>query len=124
VLFGLYDWRFEVMGLLYHTIHLEETFNGVGPHTISFPASRRPPILPSPSILSTPSATAISKACGNPAAFRSLYRPHLHRQRADHVRQEVIPFGVSQIDAGTRIGVGSYAQSVKANELPDKNSLP
>ena len=37
VLFGLYDWQFEVMGLLYHTIHLEETFNGVGPHTISFP---------------------------------------------------------------------------------------
>ncbi len=24
VLFGLYDWRFEVMGLLYHTIHLEQ----------------------------------------------------------------------------------------------------
>jgi 2-iminoacetate synthase len=39
VFIGLYDWRFEVMGLLYHTIHLEETFNGVGPHTISFPAS-------------------------------------------------------------------------------------
>ncbi|HCL51399.1 MAG TPA: [FeFe] hydrogenase H-cluster radical SAM maturase HydG, partial [Clostridiaceae bacterium] len=36
-LFGLYDWRFEVMGLLYHTIHLEEKYNGVGPHTISFP---------------------------------------------------------------------------------------
>ena len=35
VLFGLYDWRFEVMGLLYHTIHLEEKYNGVGPHTIS-----------------------------------------------------------------------------------------
>lgn len=35
-LFGLYDWKFEVMGLLYHTIHLEERF-GVGPHTISFP---------------------------------------------------------------------------------------
>lgn len=37
VLFGLYDWRFELMGLLYHTIHLEEKYNGVGPHTISFP---------------------------------------------------------------------------------------
>jgi len=35
-LMGLFDWRFEVMGLLYHTIHLEERF-GVGPHTISFP---------------------------------------------------------------------------------------
>ncbi|HPC25637.1 MAG TPA: [FeFe] hydrogenase H-cluster radical SAM maturase HydG, partial [Fervidobacterium sp.] len=35
-LFGLYDWKYEVMGLLYHTIHLEQRF-GVGPHTISFP---------------------------------------------------------------------------------------
>jgi 2-iminoacetate synthase len=35
-LFGLYDWRFEAMGLLAHAIHLEETF-GVGPHTFSFP---------------------------------------------------------------------------------------
>ena len=35
-LFGLYDWRFEVMGLIRHTNHLEACYN-VGPHTISFP---------------------------------------------------------------------------------------
>ncbi|MDD3543453.1 MAG: radical SAM protein, partial [Petrimonas sp.] len=35
-LFGLYDWRFEVMGLVRHTNHLEACYN-VGPHTISFP---------------------------------------------------------------------------------------
>jgi 2-iminoacetate synthase len=35
-LFGLYDWRFEVMGLVRHTNHLEAVYN-VGPHTISFP---------------------------------------------------------------------------------------
>jgi 2-iminoacetate synthase len=35
-LMGLYNWKFEVMGLLYHTIRLEERF-GIGPHTISFP---------------------------------------------------------------------------------------
>ncbi len=38
-LFGLCDWKFEVMGLMYHTKHLEERF-GVGPHTISFPEDR------------------------------------------------------------------------------------
>ncbi|MCX7729943.1 MAG: radical SAM protein, partial [Candidatus Caldatribacterium sp.] len=36
-LFGLYDWKFEVLGLLYHTIDLVHHFGGVGPHTISFP---------------------------------------------------------------------------------------
>ena len=35
-LFGIYDWKFEVMGLLYHAIDLERQFN-IGPHTISFP---------------------------------------------------------------------------------------
>ena len=35
-LFGLYDYKFEVLALLFHTIHLEEVF-GVGPHTISVP---------------------------------------------------------------------------------------
>ena len=35
-LFGLYDWKFEVMGLIHHALELERCF-GVGPHTISFP---------------------------------------------------------------------------------------
>jgi 2-iminoacetate synthase len=35
-LFGLYDWKFEVMGLVYHALELEKRF-GVGPHTVSFP---------------------------------------------------------------------------------------
>jgi len=33
-LFGLYDYRFEVLGLLMHCMHFEEKY-GVGPHTIS-----------------------------------------------------------------------------------------
>ena len=35
-LFGLYDYRFEVLGLLCHVEHMEEKFK-VGPHTISVP---------------------------------------------------------------------------------------
>ena len=35
-LYGLFDWRFETLGLLLHIEHLEEKF-GVGPHTISVP---------------------------------------------------------------------------------------
>ena len=35
-LFGLYDWRFEVLGLVSHALHLQKHYN-VGPHTISFP---------------------------------------------------------------------------------------
>lgn len=35
-LFGLFDWRFELLALLQHIHHLEQRF-GVGPHTISMP---------------------------------------------------------------------------------------
>ncbi|MCP4714958.1 MAG: [FeFe] hydrogenase H-cluster radical SAM maturase HydG, partial [Deltaproteobacteria bacterium] len=35
-LFGLYDWRFEMLALLQHIQHLEQTF-GIGCHTISVP---------------------------------------------------------------------------------------
>ncbi|MCL2348746.1 MAG: radical SAM protein, partial [Planctomycetaceae bacterium] len=36
VLFGLFDWRFEVMSLIAHAQHLMKHYH-VGPHTISFP---------------------------------------------------------------------------------------
>ena len=39
-LMGLHDWRFEVMGLLYHTIHLEDKF-GVGDYSHKDEESRK-----------------------------------------------------------------------------------
>ena len=36
VLYGLYDWKFELLASLYHARDLEHQF-GIGPHTISFP---------------------------------------------------------------------------------------
>jgi len=36
VLFGLYDWKYEILALLQHIHHLEQEF-GIGPHTISVP---------------------------------------------------------------------------------------
>lgn len=35
-LFGLYDWKFEVMGLVAHAADLEKRY-GIGPHTVSVP---------------------------------------------------------------------------------------
>lgn len=108
-LMGLYDWRFEVMGLLYHTIHLEERF-GVGPHTISFPRiepangtdfSTHPPyqvsdedfkLLVAILRLSVP-YTGMILTAREPVA----------------IRNEILRYGVSQIDAGSSIGVGDYA---------------
>ena len=124
VLFGLYDWRFELMGLMYHTIHLEENFNGVGPHTISFP--RITPATDTPYSLN-PEYAVSDDDFKKLVAILRLSIPYTGlictAREPDGVREEVLKFGVSQIDAGTRIGVGAYVQSKKANALPDKEQF-
>ncbi|NLY90471.1 MAG: [FeFe] hydrogenase H-cluster radical SAM maturase HydG [Firmicutes bacterium] len=123
VLFGLYDWRFELMGLLYHTIHLEEKYNGVGPHTISFP--RIEPALGTP-YASNPKYAVSDGDFKKLVAILRLSVPYTGlictaRERPE-VRREVIPVGVSQIDAGSRIGVGGYRETT-GNMLPDKEQF-
>lgn len=124
VLFGLYDWRFEILGLLYHTIHLEEKFNGVGPHTISFP--RITPAKSTP-YASNPEYAVSDEDFKKLVAILRLSIPYTGlictAREKDEIRREVLPFGVSQIDAGTRIGVGAYAKSKKANTMADKEQF-
>lgn len=123
VLFGLYDWRFETMALLYHTIHLEKKYNGVGPHTISFP--RIEPATGTP-YASNPEYAVSDENFKKLVAILRLSVPYtgliLTARERPEVRKEVIPVGVSQIDAGTRIGVGGYKES-QANMLPDKEQF-
>ena len=80
-LMGLYDWKFEVLALLYHTIHLEKRF-GVGPHTISFP--RIEPAIGTDFASNPPHRLAmkISSSRRHAQAQRSLHRPDPHCQRA------------------------------------------
>jgi 2-iminoacetate synthase len=120
VLFGLYDWRFEVMGLLYHTIHLEENFNGVGPHTISFPRVTFATETPFSRELKYKVSDEDFKKLVAVIRLSVPYTGMICTAREPkEVRDQVIPLGVSQIDAGTRIGVGAYAKSKKANQLND-----
>lgn len=110
-LLGLYDWRFETMALLYHTIHLEERFN-VGPHTISFP--RLEPAV------GTDVDKIIEKYEVSDYDFKRLVAilrlavPYtgliLTCRETTELRNEMLGFGVSQIDGGSSIGVGSYSE--------------
>jgi 2-iminoacetate synthase len=124
VLFGLYDWRFEVMGLIYHTIHLEETFGGVGPHTISFP--RITPAIGTP-YSEHPEYAVSDEDFKKLVAVLRLSVPYTGlictAREPDSVRRAVVPLGVSQIDGGTRIGVGAYQASRRANELPEQEQF-
>ncbi|QAV33923.1 iron-only hydrogenase maturation protein HydG [Fervidobacterium changbaicum] len=109
-LFGLFNWKFEVMGLIYHTIHLEERF-GVGPHTISFP--RIEPAVGS-EISYNPPHKVSDEDFKKLVAIIRLAVPYTGmiltaREPAD-LRKEVLKMGVSQIDGGSSIGIGSYSQ--------------
>jgi 2-iminoacetate synthase len=108
-LFGLYDWRFEVMGLVRHTNHLEACYN-VGPHTISFPRIKDAAKLNLKEEYSVTDSD-FSKL----VAILRLAVPYtgliLTAREAPDVRREVIEYGVSQIDGGTKIELGSYSAS-------------
>lgn len=108
-LMGLYDWRFEVMGLLYHTIHLEQRF-GVGPHTISFP---RIEAANGTDFTTHPPYQVSDEDFKLLVAILRLSVPYtgmiLTAREPIAVRNEILRYGVSQIDAGSSIGVGDYA---------------
>jgi len=110
-LFGLFNWKYEVMGLIYHTIHLEERF-GVGPHTISFP--RIEPAVGSDISYNPPHRVSDADFKKIVAIIR-LAVPYtgmiLTAREPAELRKEVLRMGVSQIDGGSSIGIGSYSQN-------------
>jgi 2-iminoacetate synthase len=116
-LFGLYDWRFEVLSLVRHTNHLEACYN-VGPHTISFPR-----IQDAAALDIDPKYTVNDEEFIRLVAILRLAVPYtgmiLTARENAKVRTDVMRFGVSQIDGGTKLELGSYSDSL--NEDQDLN---
>lgn len=111
VLFGLYDWRFEVMSLLAHTIELETRFNGVGPHTISFPRLK----FADNASLSTESKYLVSdEDFFKLIAVIRLMVPYtgmiISAREPVEVREKAIQIGCTQYDASSKIGIGTYSE--------------
>lgn len=108
-LFGLYDWRYELLALLAHARHLEERF-GVGPHTVSVP--RIEPATGSP-LASTPPHAVSDHDFRRIIALLRLALPYtgiiLSTRESAVMRQEAFSLGVSQISAGSRTCPGGYA---------------
>lgn len=108
-LFGLYDWRFEVLGLVSHALHLQKNY-GVGPHTISFPR-----IQPANDLdLELPYRVSDEQFKQLVAVLR-LAVPYtgliMTARESIAIRDEVIEMGVSQIDAGTKLEIGGYQKT-------------
>lgn len=108
VLFGLYDWRFEVLAMMQHFHHLEERF-GVGPHTISFP--RIEPAVGS-DIASRPPYAVSDADFMKLIAILRLAVPYtgmiMSTRETAEVRRATFALGISQISAGSRTDPGGY----------------
>ena len=107
-LFGLYDWRYEVLALVAHSQHLMKSY-GCGPHTISFPR-----IQPAAGTDLSWKYNVTDEMFKQLVAILRLSVPYTGlictaRENAK-VRREVMDFGVSQIDAGSRIEIGGYSE--------------
>lgn len=119
-LFGLYDWKFEIMGLLYHALDLEHQF-GIGPHTVSFPRMQ-----PAPgSFLSENSPYLVKDdAMRRVVTVLRLAIPYsglIVTAREDaELKRELIRFGCTQTDASSKLGIGAYSKKLKQEENPDK----
>ncbi len=108
-LFGLYDWRFEVLGLVRHALFLQELY-GVGPHTISFPRLR-----PASGVQLDEQWQVADRDFLRLIAILRLSVPYtgmiLTAREDAALRRQALSFGVSQIDAGTRIELGGYTEA-------------
>jgi len=107
-LFGLYDWRFEVLGLVSHSLYLQQMY-GVGPHTLSFPR-----IKPALGLSINMQYQVNDEQFKRLVAILRLAVPYtgliMTARESPEIRNDVIEFGVSQIDAGTRLEIGSYQE--------------
>jgi len=110
ILFGLYDYRFEVMALLQHIRHLEERF-GVGPHTISLP--RIEPATGS-EIADNPPHRVSDLEFKKIIALLRITVPYtgmiLSTREDAGMRRDSFSLGISQVSAGSRTNPGGYSQ--------------
>ncbi|MDX9883849.1 MAG: [FeFe] hydrogenase H-cluster radical SAM maturase HydG [Prolixibacteraceae bacterium] len=110
VLFGLFDYRFEILSMMQHIRELERAF-GVGPHTISVP--RLEPATGS-ELASHPPFAVSDIDFRKIVAILRLAVPYtgiiMSTRETAQMRRDTFALGVSQISAGSRTNPGGYEE--------------
>ncbi|WP_163714769.1 [FeFe] hydrogenase H-cluster radical SAM maturase HydG [Mangrovibacterium lignilyticum] len=110
VLFGLYDYRYELLALMQHIQELERVY-GVGPHTISVP--RMEPATGS-DMASQPPFPVSDLDFKKIVAILRLAVPYtgiiMSTRESEQMRRDTFALGVSQISAGSRTNPGGYEE--------------
>lgn len=122
-LLGLYDWKFEVMGLLAHAIELESKF-GIGPHTISFPRIEPAENTPFVSHLKYKVSDADFRKAIVVLRLAVPYTGMILTARENaRIRREMIPLGITQTDASSNVGLGAYNDFSTREQLANRQQF-
>ncbi|MFH1394281.1 MAG: [FeFe] hydrogenase H-cluster radical SAM maturase HydG [Candidatus Micrarchaeota archaeon] len=118
VLFGLYDYRFEVLALLAHARYMEKK-HGVGPHTISVPRFK-----PAPSVDFNPDYLVSDSDFLKLIAVLRLSVPYtgmiISTRESPQIRAMAYKLGISQTSAASKTSPGGYSTKVNCQfELSD-----
>lgn len=127
VLFGLADWKLEVLSLIMHNEYLEKKY-GVGFHTISVPRLKKADgmeLKDYPNMISDEDFKRLVTVIRLAVPYIGII---LSTRETKEIREELINHGVSQISAGSKTDVGGYHEETEALdhdqfELSDERSV-
>jgi 2-iminoacetate synthase len=127
VLFGLANYKFEVLSLIIHNRYLEEKY-GVGFHTISVPRLKKAEGMSLddyPHMISDEQFKRLVTILRLAVPYVGLI---LSTRESKEMREELISAGVSQISAGSKTDVGGYHEEHEEKdhdqfELSDERSV-
>jgi len=123
VLFGLYDWRFEVLALVSHAQYMDKKY-GVGPHTISVPRFQ-----PAETVAFKPAYPVNDSDFLKLIAILRLAVPYtgmiISTREKPEIRRQAFKIGISQASAASRTTTGGYGKPRTDQQflLQDERSL-
>jgi 2-iminoacetate synthase len=125
VLFGLYDWRFEVLSLIRHASYLQQRF-GAGPHTLSVPRFR-----PADTVDWRPEHLVSDDDFLKLIAILRIAVPYtgmiITTRETPEIRKKAFHIGISQASAASSTSPGGLGKNGNAGveqfEIADRRSL-
>ncbi len=114
VLFGLDRYKYELVGLMMHSEHLDTVY-GVGPHTISVPRVRAADDIDASEFKNGITDEIFEKI----VAIIRIAVPYtgmiISTRESKAVREKALKIGISQISGGSRTSVGGYCEEERDN---------
>ena len=115
VLFGLYDWQFEVLSLVSHAQYLDKKY-GVGPHTFSVPRFQLADTvdLESPYKVSEEELLKIIAILRMAVPYTGMV---ISTRERPEIRAKAFKIGISQTSAASRTSPGGYGKKAELEQF-------